>query len=88
MRVEVFLVKEDATLRLKRFVSARAARLLHVVFKRRRDVVVHHQSDVFFVHTHAESIGGDDRLDVARDERILIGAFFGRIHASGKGNGF
>ena len=49
---------------------------------------MHHQAHVLFVDAHAEGVSGDDRLDLARDERILIGAFFGRIHAPGKRDGF
>ncbi len=74
-------VKHEAT-SLKMRVASGAPGLLYIIFQGTGNVIVNHESHVLFVHSHAESRGGDNDAHLVCHESVLIGNFFVSLHFS------
>ena len=82
MLVEVPVAIEHKAFSLQLRVAAGTACLLHIVFERVGNVVMHYKPHVFLVDAHPERRGGDDDAHTVAHESILIGSFLVRLHLS------
>ena len=76
MLVQIAGMIERKTFRLYARVASCPPCFLDVVFQRIRNLVMHHQTHVFFVHAHAEGGSRHHNLRFTADKAILMGNFF------------
>ena len=62
--IEIIFIKENVTFSRERRITPSSSRFLYIVFKRRGDVIVDDKADIFFIHPHAEGIGGHHDSDL------------------------
>ena len=83
--VEVLVAIEDEAAGRHGWVAACATCFLDVVLQRVRNVVMHNEADIFFIHSHTEGRGGHDDAHLACHEGILVLHLLAGFHLAVEG---
>ena len=85
--VKVVIGVQNKASGIQMWVSTRTPCLLHIVLQRIRNVIVHHQANVAFVHSHTKGRCCNNYPNLFAHKRFLIGHLIVRIHLSVKWQG-
>ena len=84
MFIQVGIVIKYETSGLEIRISTSSTGLLHIVLQRIGNIIMHYQSHITFIHTHAKSRSGNNDANLIGHKGILIGNFIIGIHLSMK----
>ena len=88
MLVKVGIAIEHKAACLHMRVTTGASGLLHIILQRIGNVVMYHQSHIFFVNTHTKSRRCDDDAHFVSHKGILVSYLIVRIHLAVEWQGF